>query len=104
VWVEVAGRKMQTDFEPVLERQIHRFFNEAHGLFHMGQRDIVWVRYSKEGKAAGLKFHHLGRILHAKLHAEYSSLVDKVQVKIYTRLPDVERLIVEARRSTSSPS
>ena len=27
--VEVAGRKMQPDFEPVLERQLHTFLNEA---------------------------------------------------------------------------
>ncbi|MBN2448508.1 MAG: CO dehydrogenase/CO-methylating acetyl-CoA synthase complex subunit beta, partial [Phycisphaerae bacterium] len=38
VWVEVAGRKMQADFEPILERQIHDFANRAHGIFHMGQR------------------------------------------------------------------
>ena len=27
IWVEVAGREMQTDFEPILERQIHDFIN-----------------------------------------------------------------------------
>ena len=50
-WVEVAGREMQTDFEPILERQIHDFINCANGIFHMGQRDINWVRISKEAKA-----------------------------------------------------
>ncbi|MFH1640730.1 MAG: CO dehydrogenase/CO-methylating acetyl-CoA synthase complex subunit beta, partial [Candidatus Omnitrophota bacterium] len=30
--VEVSGRKMQKDFEPILERQIHRFVNYAMGL------------------------------------------------------------------------
>ncbi|MHC4227352.1 MAG: acetyl-CoA decarbonylase/synthase complex subunit alpha/beta, partial [Planctomycetota bacterium] len=43
VLVEVAGRKMQSDFEPVLERQVHTFINEAQGLWHMGQRDINWI-------------------------------------------------------------
>ena len=98
VWVEVAGRKMQPDFEPVIERQIHLFFNEAHGIFHMGQRDICWIRYSKDGAAAGLKFHHLGDILHAKFHDEYSSIIDKVQVKIFTRQEDVTKYMAEAKK------
>jgi acetyl-CoA synthase len=37
--VEVAGRKMQPDFEPVLERHIHMFMNEAQGLWHMQRPD-----------------------------------------------------------------
>jgi len=97
VWVEVAGRKMQPDFEPVVERQIHAFFNEASGIFHMGQRDIAWVRFSKEGAAAGLKFHHLGDIIHAKLHEDYGNMIDKVQVRIYTREEDVRKYMAEAK-------
>ncbi|MDD5131011.1 MAG: hypothetical protein PHS66_08215, partial [Candidatus Omnitrophica bacterium] len=42
--VDVFGRKMQKDFEPILERQIHRFVNYCMGLMHMGQRDMVWIR------------------------------------------------------------
>lgn len=49
IWVEVAGRKMQADFEPILERQIHHLVNSAEGIWHMGQRDIVWTRISKDG-------------------------------------------------------
>jgi acetyl-CoA synthase len=45
--VLVHGRKMQPDFEPVMERQIHYFINYATGIFHMGQRDITWIRFSK---------------------------------------------------------
>ncbi|MFZ4395846.1 MAG: CO dehydrogenase/CO-methylating acetyl-CoA synthase complex subunit beta, partial [Kiritimatiellia bacterium] len=54
IWVEVAGRKMQPDFEPILERQIHHLVNGAEGIWHMGQRDIVWTRVSKGGFAKGL--------------------------------------------------
>jgi len=96
--VEVSGRKMQADFEPILERQIHRFLNEAQGIFHMGQRDISWVRISKAGQKAGLKLHHFGDILHAKFHDEYGAIFDKVQVKIYTKEEDVLRLREEARK------
>ena len=89
VCVEVYGRKMQKDFEPILERQIHTFLNEAQGLFHMGQRDITWLRFSKEGVKAGLRIHHIGAIIHARLHQNYSAIADKIQVKIHTREEDV---------------
>jgi CO dehydrogenase/acetyl-CoA synthase beta subunit len=65
IWVDVAGREMQTDFEPILERQIHDFINCANGVFHMGQRDINWVRISKEAKERGFTFAHFGSIIHA---------------------------------------
>ena len=97
VWVQVAGRKMQADFEPILERQIHDFANRAHGIFHMGQRDINWVRYSKEAHAAGLKFKHFGAIIHAMYHAEYGAIVDKVQVALITDEAEVQKRIATAR-------
>jgi acetyl-CoA synthase len=93
IWVEVAGREMQPDFEPILERQIHDFINCANGVFHMGQRDINWVRISKEAKERGFTFAHFGSIIHAKLHGEYGKIVDKVQVKVYTQEKDVLALI-----------
>jgi acetyl-CoA synthase len=96
-WVEVAGRQMQPDFEPILERRLHDFMNMAHGVFHMGQRDINWVRISKEAKASGFRFEHFGSILHAKLHSEFGKIVDKVQVRIYTREKEVRELIETAR-------
>jgi acetyl-CoA synthase len=95
--VEVAGRKMQEDFEPILERRIHDFINQAQGLFHMGQRDIVWMRISKEAFNAGIRLHHLGDILHAKMHSDFGAVVDKVQVKIYTDQEKVQELVAQAR-------
>ncbi len=95
--VEVAGRKLQADFEPVLERQIHTFLNEAQGLWHMGQRDINWVRISKDAAKAGFTIEHIGKLLHAKYHDQYSSIVDKVQVKIYTDEKQVLKLREQAQ-------
>ena len=51
---EVAGRKMQADFEPILERQIHHLINGAEGVWHMGQRDIICA--SARSRCQGL--HH----------------------------------------------
>ena len=95
--VEVAGRKMQADFEPVLERQVHTFMNEAQGLWHMGQRDINWVRISKDAAKGGFKLEHIGKLLHAKYHDDYSSILDKVQITIYTDEKEVEKLREQAR-------
>jgi len=95
--IDVAGRKMQSDFEPVLERQVHTFLNEAQGLWHMGQRDINWVRISKDAAKAGFVLEHIGKLLHAKYHDDFSSIVDKVQIKIYTEDKQVVALREQAR-------
>lgn len=90
--VDVYGRKMQKDFEPILERQIHRFVNYAMGIMHIGQRDMNWIRISKDAFSKGFRLKHLGVILHAMLHQEYNAIVDKVQVRLYTKKEDVEKI------------
>ena len=97
--VEVAGRKMQKDFEPILERQIHRFVNYAMGIMHVGQREMNWIRVSKDAFNKGFRLKHLGVILHAMIHQEYNAIVDKVQVKIYTKQEDVDRLLKDAEKA-----
>ena len=38
---EVAGKNIQSDFEPVFEkRKFHNFLNCAEGIMHTGQRDM----------------------------------------------------------------
>jgi acetyl-CoA synthase len=98
VVIEVAGRKMQADFEPVLERQIHTFVNEAQGLWHMGQRDSIWMRISRDAAKAGFKLEHIGKILHAMYHEQYSSVLDKVQIKIFSDKKEVEKLRAQAQK------
>ncbi len=82
IHIRVAGRKMKADFEGILERQVHRYCNEAMGFMHTGQRDQIWCRISKATLAAGFRLKHIGVILHAKLHEEYGGIVDKVTVAI----------------------
>ncbi len=95
--VEVAGRKMQKDFEPVLERQIHHFINGASGVQHIGQRDIAWIRINKAAADKGFSLRHFGDIIHARLHADFGAIVDKVQVTIYTEPAEVEKWLAVAR-------
>lgn len=95
--IEIAGRKMQKDFESILERHIHTFLSQAMGVMHLGQRDINWIRIGKEAKNAGLKFKHIGILLRAKLLSEFPAIVDKVQVTLYTIEEDVKRLYPAAK-------
>ncbi len=97
VWVEIAGRAMHADFEPLIERKIHDFMNYAMGVFHMGQRDIVWMRISKDAYAAGFRLKHLGTIVHAQIHNLYGKIVDKVQVTILTDAEQVKARLAQAR-------
>ena len=98
IWVEVAGRKMQPDFEPILERQIHHLVNGAEGIWHMGQRDIIWTRVSKSGYAKGLRLRHYGEILHAKFLSDYPAIVDKVKVTLITDEAEVTKRVAQARK------
>jgi acetyl-CoA synthase len=102
ILIEVSGRKMQKDFEPILERQIHTFLNEAMGIFHMGQRNMCWLRISKESKAKEFKLKHFGVILHARLHDTFGAIVDKAQITIYTKQKDVEKVMEEAVKAYAS--
>ena len=97
IFVEVAGRKMQKEFESILERRFHTFLSEALGVMHIVQRDLIWVRISKDTRKAGFKFKHLGVILHAKLLSEFPAIIDKVQVTLYTKQEDVDKMMPEAQ-------
>ncbi len=97
ILIEVAGRKMQKDFEPILERQVHSFLNEAMGIFHMGQRDMCWVRISKDAKNKGFKIKHFGTILHARLHDTFGAIVDKAQITIFTTQQELDKHIAQAK-------
>ena len=80
--VEVAGKAMQADFEPVMERKIHSFLNCVEGLMHTGQRDMIRVRVNKADFEAGFRFKHIGEVLYAKIKSEFDTVVDKCQVRI----------------------
>jgi acetyl-CoA synthase len=95
--VEVAGREMQDDFEPILERQIHHLINYAQGVMHIGQRDIAWIRIAKQAVEKGFKLHHIGDILHAKLHQDFGRIFDKIQVRLYTEEDKVKEVEEKAR-------
>ena len=96
ILVDVAGRKMQKDFEPILERRFHTYINQIMGVQHIGQRNIAWYRVSTESFEKGFRLADFGKVLHYMIHEEYGKIVDKVSVKIFTKLEDVEKVWAEA--------
>lgn len=96
ILVEVYGKKMQKDFESVLERRIHQFINFAEGGWHTGQRNLLWVRLSKKSVKKGLKLEHLGKILYTKFHDEFGGIVSRVQVTVSTDPSWIEEHLKEA--------
>jgi acetyl-CoA synthase len=97
IFMQVAGREFQEDFEPILERQTHHLINYIQGVMHMGQRDIAWVRISKAAVEKGFTLKDIGTVLHAKFHQDFGKIMDKVQVTLYTEKKEVDRITQEAR-------
>ena len=83
-FVEVAGKKMQVDFESVIERKFHAWFNYMEGVMHTGQRNQVRVRVSNAAFEAGLSVRHFAEVLYVMIMDEFDAVVDKCQVTIIT--------------------
>ena len=97
IFVEIAGRKLQEDFLPILERQIHHLVNYAQGAMHIGQRDIAWIRIAKQAVEKGFTLKDMGTIIHAMYHKDFGSILDKVQITIYTEEDKVQEITKKAR-------
>ncbi|MEI7857293.1 MAG: acetyl-CoA decarbonylase/synthase complex subunit alpha/beta [Methanomicrobiales archaeon] len=96
--IEVAGKTMKKDYEPVLERRIHNFVNYGEGSWHVAQRDLIWVRLSKEAVAKGVKVEHLGKLLASKFRMDFPQLLDAVSITLITDREKVLAAKVEAER------
>jgi len=95
--VKIYGRKMQKDFESVLERRLHDIVNFGEGLWHNAQRDIVWIRISNNAFGLGLRLGHIGELIIAKLKMDFPAIVDRVEVKILTDITEIEKELPKAR-------
>ena len=82
--VDVAGKNMQSDFEPVFERTFHSYVNCVEGGMHTGQRDMIRIRISKSTFEAGFRAKDLAEVLYANIKNEFDAVVDKCAVTIVT--------------------
>ena len=92
-YVQVAGAKMQPDFEPVIERKIHAWYNYMEGVMHTGQRNQIRVRVSKAAYEAGLRLTHFAEVLYNMIMDEFDIVVDKCQVTIITDTDKVQDML-----------
>ncbi len=97
IYAQVAGREFQTDFEPIIERQMHHLINYIQGVMHIGQRDISWIRVGKAAMEKGFTLKDIGTVLHAKFHQDFGQILDKVEITLYTNKKDVDKLTKRAR-------
>ena len=91
--VKVAGKNMQPDFEPVIERKFHNYINCIEGVYHTGQRDMQRIRISIDAFNAGFRIKHIGEVLYASVKNEFDAVVDKCAITIIT-----DEKIVEERK------
>lgn len=90
--VKVAGKNMQPDFEPVIERKFHNYINCIEGVYHTGQRDMQRIRISKDAFNVGFRIKHIGEVLYASVKNEFDAVVDKCEVVIYTDPAECTRI------------
>ena len=90
-FVEVAGKKMQVDFESVIERKFHAWFNYMEGVMHTGQRNQVRVRVSNAAFEAGLRLKDFAEVLYVMVRNEFDAVVDKCQVTVITDAAAAEK-------------
>ena len=92
-YVKVYGEKMQPDFESVIERNIHTWFNYIEGVMHTGQRNLFRIRINKDSFAAGLRLNDLGNVLVSMIKQDFGEVVDKVEVTFITGKEEVEAFL-----------
>jgi acetyl-CoA decarbonylase/synthase complex subunit beta len=95
--INVAGARLEKDMEPVFERRMHLYANYIEGLYHMNQRDEVWIRLSKDSVAKGLNsFEAIGQIL-MFLYTSELDVIEKISITFVTDEKKVEELLAKAR-------
>ena len=82
--IEVSGARMQADFESVIERKIHTWYNYMEGVMHTGQRNQVRIRVSNAAVEKGLKLKDFAEVLYFMIMDEFEAVVDKCQITLIT--------------------
>ena len=94
-FIEVYGKKMQADFESVIERKIHAWFNYMEGVMHTGQRNLLRVRVSNDAFEKGLRMKDFGEVLYHMIMDEFDTVVDKCQITLITDPAETKKLLEE---------
>ena len=95
--INIAGTRLEKDMEPVLERRMHLYGNYIEGLYHMNQRDDVWMRLNKDSYAKGLNsLVEIGKIL-IFLYTSELDVIEKISVTFITDEKKIAEFLPGAR-------
>jgi len=96
ILIEVAGAKLESELEGVVERRIHAYCNFIEGFMHLNQRYDIWLRLGKKSYQKGLNsFNYIGKVLH-RLFKSGLPIIEKMQVTFITDAERVKELYSEA--------
>jgi acetyl-CoA decarbonylase/synthase complex subunit beta len=102
ILVDVAGGELDKDAEAIIERRVHQFTNMVEGLYHMNQRQDVWIRMSKDCHKKGFNsLRELGEI-YLLLFTSEMSIIESIQVTFVTDEAKVKELLPEALKVYSA--
>ena len=96
ILIDVAGSRLEKDMEPVFERRMHLYANYIEGLYHMNQRNEIWIRLSKDSFNKGLNsLEAVGQIL-MFLYTSELDVIEKISITFVTDEKKVEELLPKA--------
>ncbi|MCK4331063.1 MAG: CO dehydrogenase/CO-methylating acetyl-CoA synthase complex subunit beta, partial [Dehalococcoidia bacterium] len=96
--IDVAGAGLEKDMEPVLERRIHLYTNYMEGLYHMNQRQDMWLRLNKDSFGKGLNsLEEIGKIL-IFLYTSEIDIIESISITFVTDEKKVEELLADAMK------
>ena len=96
ILVDVAGGELDKDAEAVIERRVHQFTNMVEGLYHMNQRQDVWIRMSKDCHEKGFNsLRELGEI-YLLLFTSEMSIIESIQITFITDEAKIKELLPES--------
>ncbi len=96
ILVDIAGEELEKDMEPVIERRIHMYCNNIEGLYHMNQRNDIWIRLNRASFKRGLNsLKEIGDML-IFLYTSELMAIEKIAVTFVTDEKKVEELLSDA--------
>lgn len=97
--VEIAGARLESDLEGVVERRIHEYCNYIEGFMHLNQRYDIWIRLSKKAFKKGLtSLRFIGEVM-VDLFRKELPLIEKIQVTFITDPALIKPLYEEAMKT-----
>lgn len=98
IMIDIAGEDLEKDMEPVIERRMHLYSNYIEGLYHMNQRNDIWIRFNKDSFKKGLtSLKEVGEILIFLYQSELMA-IEKMQITFVTEEAKVVELLAEANK------